>query len=242
MTPANICSGFRKCGVFPYNPDAIDCSISTDNPAGELGINGRSNDNEENDMGDDRGEGSGNEQGDQQLDDQDWRTFSDDQIRLFTERYEEGYDVYDKEYLQWLTINHPESIPVSQTPETSFADLFSFVSPCDPLTVSDYSSDLTTSHTSSSGPSTSAAHILEDNLSAVAPGIVSSTHTLGSDCSAHALNLGHSSHTLDFYPSTHIPRSDPSTHTPVTDPSAHTTGSDPSVHTPERTSQPFPLF
>ena len=74
MTPANICSGFRKCGVFPYNPDAIDCSISTDNPAGELGNNGRS----KNDMGDDRGEGYGNEQGDQQLDDQDGGTFSDD--------------------------------------------------------------------------------------------------------------------------------------------------------------------
>ena len=123
MRPVNICSGLMKCGVFPYNPDATDCSISTDNPAGELGNNGRSNGNKENDMGDDRGESSSNEQGYQQLHDQDGRTFSDDQIRLFTLRYEEGYDVYDKEYLQWLTINHPESIPVFQKPEISFTDL-----------------------------------------------------------------------------------------------------------------------
>ena len=36
MTPANICSGFRKCGIYPFNPDAIDCTISTDNPVGHV--------------------------------------------------------------------------------------------------------------------------------------------------------------------------------------------------------------
>ena len=35
-TPANICSGFRKCGIYPFNPDAIDCTISTDNPVGHV--------------------------------------------------------------------------------------------------------------------------------------------------------------------------------------------------------------
>ena len=34
MTPANICSGFRKCGIYPFDPNAIDCTISTNNPAG----------------------------------------------------------------------------------------------------------------------------------------------------------------------------------------------------------------
>ena len=32
MTPSTIISGFRRCGVFPFNPDAIDCSISASNP------------------------------------------------------------------------------------------------------------------------------------------------------------------------------------------------------------------
>ena len=26
--PSTICAGFCKCGVYPFNPDAIDCSIS----------------------------------------------------------------------------------------------------------------------------------------------------------------------------------------------------------------------
>ena len=31
MTPSTICAGFHKCGVYPFNPDAIDCSISVGN-------------------------------------------------------------------------------------------------------------------------------------------------------------------------------------------------------------------
>ena len=31
MTPSTISAGFRKCGVYPFNPDAIDCGICVDN-------------------------------------------------------------------------------------------------------------------------------------------------------------------------------------------------------------------
>ena len=31
-----IISGFRRCGVFPFNADAIDCSISASNPEATL--------------------------------------------------------------------------------------------------------------------------------------------------------------------------------------------------------------
>ena len=37
MMPTIICSGFR-CGVYPFDPHAIDCSISTDNPEAILTI------------------------------------------------------------------------------------------------------------------------------------------------------------------------------------------------------------
>ena len=36
MTPVNICSGFRKCGIYPFDANAFDCTISTDNPAGPI--------------------------------------------------------------------------------------------------------------------------------------------------------------------------------------------------------------
>ena len=30
MTPSTICSGFRRCGVYPFNPNAIDCRLATE--------------------------------------------------------------------------------------------------------------------------------------------------------------------------------------------------------------------
>ena len=30
MTPSNICSGFHTCGIYPFNPDAIDCGIDVE--------------------------------------------------------------------------------------------------------------------------------------------------------------------------------------------------------------------
>ena len=40
MVPANIVSGFKKCGVYPFNPDAI--AIHTPNVASENGATGES--------------------------------------------------------------------------------------------------------------------------------------------------------------------------------------------------------
>lgn len=31
MVPSTICAGFKKSGVFPLNPEAINCSISIEN-------------------------------------------------------------------------------------------------------------------------------------------------------------------------------------------------------------------
>lgn len=30
MTPSTICSGFRRCGVYPFNPNAIDCRLTAE--------------------------------------------------------------------------------------------------------------------------------------------------------------------------------------------------------------------
>jgi len=37
-------------------------------------------------------------------------TFTPEKEALFMERLEEGYDVYDAEYLQWLEVSHPEAV------------------------------------------------------------------------------------------------------------------------------------
>ena len=28
ITPSTICSGFERCGVYPFNPNAIDCQLT----------------------------------------------------------------------------------------------------------------------------------------------------------------------------------------------------------------------
>jgi len=36
MNPTTICSGFRRCGIYPFKLDAIDCSVSITNPDASL--------------------------------------------------------------------------------------------------------------------------------------------------------------------------------------------------------------
>ena len=56
MTPSIIIAGFRRCGVFPLNPDATDCSVSASNPEATLQLQNHDGDNENaeeiNDCGD----------------------------------------------------------------------------------------------------------------------------------------------------------------------------------------------
>ena len=75
--------------------------------------------------------------------------FSAEQERLYQTRYKVGYDLPDSDYHDWLTIHHPEFVSANQhvcvppsnqdeCPE-SLADLFSFVEPQSPLTITDSS-------------------------------------------------------------------------------------------------------
>ena len=198
MTPANICSGFRKCGIYPYNPDATDCSISTNNPAEQQGNHTRDNKMNRDEDGD--GSQSG-EESDDQFDP--LFTFSAEKDQLFQLRYEEGYDLYDQEYLHWRSIHHPSAVPddpdpspeLPQAPEASLTDLFDFITPRDPLTFIDDSSPVLSEDHQNSG--------LEDG-----DGTGGSTHSPGSSKPTHTpLTDG----------STHSPSSSEPMHSPLTD-------------------------
>ena len=128
MIPSTICAGFKKSGVFSFNPEAIDCSISIENTKVALAhSHTKGTDKDPNLV-------SGGEM----------QVFSAEQQQCFQTRYEEGYDIPDPEYLQWLAIHHPESVSADQhgqVPPTdpskmeSLTDLFSLVDPLHPLTV-----------------------------------------------------------------------------------------------------------
>ena len=102
MNPVTICSGFRRCGVYPLNPDVIDCSISIVNPEAslhEVDEDASSQDNQSDDgMSDPQQCNNGQS------------SISPEKAALFQQRFEEGYDLPDDDYVKWLHETHPESI------------------------------------------------------------------------------------------------------------------------------------
>ena len=106
MSPSIISSGFRRSGIYPFNPDAIDYGMATDTDV-ELNHN-----NEE------ESELCLSKQCDheeQTLVDLSERHFTPEQQEFFNRRYEEKYDVSDP---KWLKINHPEGHPDVQVCST----------------------------------------------------------------------------------------------------------------------------
>ena len=103
MNPTTICSGFRRCGVYPLNPDAIDCSVSVVKPEASLQQLNREADSQD--------DGTSNVQ---QLNDAQSSSTSPEKAALLQRRFEEGYDLPDDEYIKWLHHAHPESI-INQT-------------------------------------------------------------------------------------------------------------------------------
>jgi hypothetical protein len=93
MVPSNIVSGFRKCGVYPFNPDAI--VIDTSDGDHENATSGEATDTAEEGL-------SGAEHSSVGEDDID---FTLEEYR-FERRYEEGYDLHDPRYFVWLEHCH----------------------------------------------------------------------------------------------------------------------------------------
>lgn len=92
FTALNIMSGFRKCGVFPFNPSAVkDRQIA---PSKAFKSTNPSPTEECRDP----------EPGSP--------LFTSEQESLYKERFEEGYDLRDPSFMAWLKLNHPEA-PVS---------------------------------------------------------------------------------------------------------------------------------
>ena len=89
VTPVNIMAGFKKCGVYPLNPGEI-----TDRQIAPSKLRYSAQAGSEKSLSP-VVQGSGIE----------------DLNSFFQTRFEEGYDVYDSEYVSWLHRNHPKSVP-----------------------------------------------------------------------------------------------------------------------------------
>ena len=68
MTPANICSGFRKCGIYPYDRNAIKCGVAPQNP---------------------------NTPDESSVSTESEMIFTEEEEKLYQTRYKEGYNLFD---------------------------------------------------------------------------------------------------------------------------------------------------
>ena len=92
MMPANIISGFKTCGIYLFNPRAV------------LDHDPTSENSEEDDsvpMADKISLHSTKEISPA-------TSFTAEENILFTRRYENGYDIPDPRYVQWMEQNHPK--------------------------------------------------------------------------------------------------------------------------------------
>ena len=107
VTPVNIMAGFKKCGVYPLNPGEVgDRQIAPSKAIYSV-----------------KGSGVASMSPPESTDTTDTQSSGVPELEsTFQKRYEEGFDIYDEEYLTWLRRHHPESIPPnlkSLTPKTA---------------------------------------------------------------------------------------------------------------------------
>ena len=147
VSPANIIAGFRTCGVYPFNPSAIsasayrpDCRDDTGTSVATpvLPTSSSCNDGfhqeslrESAEESECRHDNIGSTERDLTPPSPTGVTlFTDEQERRFRIRHDEGFNVFtDDDYVSWLEIHHPESLPHPTHEDFTLAGHFSFVSP-----------------------------------------------------------------------------------------------------------------
>lgn len=89
LTPLNIMGGFRKSGIYPLNPGAVTDRQLIPSRATTTTLS--------------------HSQSDYTLNKVAAEKFSQEEEILYKKRFEEGYNVYDPNYVMWLKDNHPEA-------------------------------------------------------------------------------------------------------------------------------------
>ena len=109
LTPANLIAGFKTCGVFPFDRNAVKAvpthemnTLPSEKSAGNF---------------EKTAEAVAKNMSEELVvtEKEDTEIFSAEQEQLFMRRFEEGYDLStDPVYNQWLKENHPELLPADQ--------------------------------------------------------------------------------------------------------------------------------
>ena len=139
MIPSIIIAGFRRCGVFPLDPDAIDCSVSASNPEATLQLQNQ----------------NGDDEGDMRMQKKSMTVVQSERARHLSRTatvsvvLKRGMTCL-MQNMRWLRIHHPDSLPsdgearLPNLPldelhdddrQESLADLYSSLRPASPLTM-----------------------------------------------------------------------------------------------------------
>ena len=136
--------------MYPFNPNATDCRLAAEKEGSKAHTNpsveGGGEENEDRGGGEDSWrEESGELDGyvpEELHFDPGANQIDSEKEELYKRRFEEGYDIYDCEYLEWLEKNHPESVPADRYTlvsasewQPSIDDCFSHVTPVQPIDV-----------------------------------------------------------------------------------------------------------
>ena len=101
--PTNICSGFEKAGIIPFNPDRLLKRCPGTEGTFVTRLKKKSECSEEILTDPHNFQSS--------LPMCPGANVSSDKEYLFQGCFEEGYDLYDEEYFRWLESNHPDLLP-----------------------------------------------------------------------------------------------------------------------------------
>ena len=154
VTPVNIMSGFRRAGVYPLNPEAVaiteqpDHSHSEDSPSTQPMTHDSPEASAESVPSPEPVPSAGSSLAStlhlSATCDAAGPSFTQEQIRHFETRYEEGFDIADdQDYINWLRINHPDSpknqvqMEVVKSCHASIAQHFADVSPLQQISIGD---------------------------------------------------------------------------------------------------------
>ena len=207
LTPSNIIAGFKKCGIHPFNREAIPTTheVTAENT-------------QPSDPASDERVCIPQVQSSEVA-----PQFTSKQIEVFNTRFEEGYNIYsDADYVSWLRLNHPTAVPHEYSDVPSILESFSDITPLDSLNMSGSSSTLVTESGSSLSPVTDSSSPVTDSGSSSTPvtdsGSSSTPVTDSGSSSTPVTDSGSSSTPVTDSGSSSTPVTDSgSSSTPVTD-------------------------
>ena len=102
VTPGNVIPGFKTCGVYPFNPKAIEVSKDDD---GDIAVVSEGNVDTDCDI-------TVENDTDEVQQSFPNASFTVEQDQLFKCHFEKGYNIFiDADYVRWLKLHHPESCP-----------------------------------------------------------------------------------------------------------------------------------